>query len=259
VADGLGNGVCASSAAGCTGCTGTQVCADTGAGAGSSCQTAFTAKPLAGLPVGVGLFPSLAFKDTNAVVAYYDHLNHSLKAATGTTSFTPVELDGDGKGTLSTDTGLFPSVAIEPTGSKRISIAYHDAANRSLRFFLSSTLVEVPAIAGPDGVIDDGLAPPTGDGPSFVGANVNLKYTSTGKLLASYQNSTAGDLEVAEHGTGGWSNKKKVSQGSVGYFSHITEIPGQASLYVTHAHLHTKLVQNHPVKDHSLLVEKVVP
>jgi hypothetical protein len=206
----------------------------------------------------VGLFPSLAFNGSSAVIAYYDHNNKSLKAATGTTSFSPVEMDGHGKGTGSADTGRYPSVAVDPS-SHKISIAYHDAVSRGLYFFSGASLTEVPNVPTGTGIIDQGLAPATGDGPSFVGASVNLHYTSAGKLLASYQNTTAGDLKVAELGTGGWSVLKTVSPGSVGYFSHVAEIPGQSSVYVTHAQIHTKLQQNHPITDNSLHVEQVAP
>ena len=40
---------------------------------------------------------------------------------------------------------------------------------------------------------------------------------------------------------------------------HIAELSGQTSVFVPHAKLHTKLQQNHPVKDHSLQIEKVTP
>jgi hypothetical protein len=36
-------------------------------------------------------------------------------------------------------------------------------------------------------------------------------------------------------------------------------LPGSSALYVSHAKLHTKLVQNHPEKDNSLQLEKITP
>jgi hypothetical protein len=75
----------------------------------------------------------------------------------------------------------------------------------------------------------------------------------------SYQDSTAGDLEVAEQGTGGWKVLKSVTAGSLGYFSHVVELPGTTQAYVTHAQIHTKLQQNHPITDNSLHIDTVTP
>lgn len=258
VEDSVAKGLCATTAAGCSGCTSAQVCAITTGAA--SCKTPFTEKPLLDIPSGVGLFPSLAFKDSNAVVAWYDAVKGELRAASGTTSFTPVTLDGAPVGALNPNIGLFPSVAIEPTGAKRICIAYHDATGRSLKFLRTASLTTPPSGAGTERIIDTGLAPPTGDGPSFVGANVSLKFAADGKLYAAYQNSTANDLRVAVlDATGKWVNKKTFSQGALGFFSDIEQLPDNSNLFVTHTRLHTKLLQNRPTKDNTPRVEMFVP
>ena len=240
------------------GCTSTQVCASTPTSA-ASCKAAFTSKPLLSLPQGVGLYPSLAYKDANAVIAYYDQLTHALKAASGSATFNPITLDGDNAGSKSADSGLFPSVAIEPTGQKRIAIAWHDPASKGLHFFMNQSLAAVNSPPGPDFAIDTGYEPPAQDGPSFVGANVALHFTSDGKLFASYQNSTAGDLRLAQYAPAGWTVKKSWKTGAVGFFSSIAQLPGTSPLFITHTQIHAKLLQNHPIKDNTVHVEVYQP
>jgi len=239
----VGSGTCAPRASGCSACASTEVCANTGSGA--SCQTAFTSKPLLDTPLGVGLYPSLAFNGNSAVVVYYDSRTHQLKGATGTGALTSQVIDGCGNAGCD-DVGMFANVAIEPTGQHRIAIAYHDATSRKLVARIGSGLGNgVPAI------VDTGLEPPTADGPSFVGANVNLHFGSDGKLWAAYQNSTGNDLRLAAFDGSTWSVQKKWTQGALGWFAHIAELPGAPALYVSHTRLHTKLQQGHPVKDTS--------
>jgi hypothetical protein len=250
-------GVCATAASGCTGCTSSQVCATTTGAA--ACQTAFTNKPLLAIPSGVGLFPSLAYQSSSAVVAYYDALSHSLKAAAGTTTFTPVIIDGASAGSGSADTGLFPNLAVETTGAKRTALAWHDASQKALHFTFLPSLAAVANPPGPDFVIDTGHEPATDDGPSFVGANVSLHFTADGKLFASYQNSTAGDLRLAQYAPAGWTVKKQWKVGALGFYSHIAQLPGVSPLYISHAQVHAKLEQNHPVKDNTLHMETYTP
>ena len=257
VDDGNGGGVCAASATGCSGCSGSQICANSGSG--PACAASYTNKPLLGLPAGVGLYPSVAFKDSNVVVAYYDGLNHRLRAATGTGALTPVTIDDGcvaGRSTCD-DVGLFASVAVETTGQKRIAIAYHDATSRALKFFAGTALG--PVTAGADSVIDSGLFDPTQDGPSFVGANVNLHVALDGTIWAAYQNSTANDLRLASHAASGWTVKQTWSQGALGWFPSVAQLSSSTKLYVSHTKLHTKLQQGRPVKDTAPRMEVVTP
>lgn len=241
---------CEASASGCSGCQSSQVCVNQGGA--PTCATAYTDKPLADVPMGVGLYPSVAYKDANVVVAYYDRINRVLRAATGTAgALSPVTID-DGD-----DVGLFSTLAVEPSGSKRIAIAYHDASRRSLKFYMATSLAHTSNAA--DSVIDTGLAPPQQDGPSFVGGNVHLLFAKDGNVWAAYQNSTANDLRLAVRASNGWQVKQNWSQGAVGYFADLAQLPSANTLYVSHAQLHTKLQQGHPVKDNTPHLEVYQP
>ncbi|MBS2027341.1 MAG: hypothetical protein JST54_05495 [Deltaproteobacteria bacterium] len=247
VTDSNGNGVCSQSASGCGICGSGNVCANDGSGA--ACATLFTAKPLLNIPAGVGLYPSVAFNGSSIVVAYYDHLNKVLRAATGTGTLSPVTIDDGCSANASTcdDVGMFSNLAVEPGGQHRIAIAYHDATTRGLKLYLGTTLALTTNPS--DAVIDDGHEPATGDGPSYVGGNVHLKFAADGTLWAAYHNSTGNDLRLAQHGTSSWTVKKKWTQGAVGWFASASQLTGATKLYIAHAQLHTKLQQGHPVKD----------
>lgn len=249
VTDSASGAVCAQSTTGCTGCTATQLCADTGAG--PSCQSPYTAKPLLDTPVGVGLFPSVAFRDSTLVVAYYDGINKRLQAASSDSGLTPTTID-DGD-----DVGRFASVAIEPTGARRIAIAYEDATTRALKFFEATDLGRTSNPA--DAIIDAGLFPATGDGPSYMGANVHLHFAPDGTLFAAYQNSTGNDLRLASHSGTQWQVLQTYSKGALGFFAHVAQLPGSSKLYLSHTQLHTRLQQGHPVKDHAPRLEVFTP
>lgn len=249
ISDGSGGTVCAASASGCSGCQSSDVCVTQGGA--PTCATPYTDKPLLGVPLGVGLYPSVAYKDTSVVVAYYDRLNGRVRAATGQGTLTPVTID-DGD-----DVGMFTDLAVEPTGSKRIAIAYHDATNRSLKFWMGTQLAHATVQA--DSVIDTGLADPLQDGPSFVGGNVHLLFAQDGNLYAAYQNSTGNDLRVSVRAATGWQLKKSWTQGALGWFADLVQLPSSTALYVSHTQLHTKLQQGHPVKDNAPHLEIYQP
>jgi hypothetical protein len=221
------------------------------------CAKKVTVPDLQEVPVGVGLFSSLAFRDGDAIIAFMRRT-----AATSTTPVkgelvgvsvssanvvgAPVVLDASG------DTGWFPEVKIDP-GSKAIAVAYHDATSRTFKFYLAPQL---QAGVTPE-TIDNGLDVTAPGSPSFVGTDSALLFTGNGAIVAVYQDPTQGNLKVAKRGTA-WAVQAPVAtQGAVGFFADAVFTDGK--IYASHAKLHARLVQGDAKVDNTLLLEQFVP
>lgn len=248
-----GGTVCKDSSAGCTpACSTGQVCVT-----GNTCMPQGSPQELADVPQGKGLFPSLAFRQGNPAVAYYDRNKGNLVAAQfDGAKWTRVVLDGEDKDGDTGNVGSFPSLAVDEKNG--YLVAYHDLTRRGLRYYASATLVPVAQQRTPPAtlVIDTGLSDPLADGPAWVGANASLVSASTGVYVA-YQNSTASDLRLAKKGAAGWSVVKEWTPGALGFFAQV--LPLSDGLLVLHTRIHAKIAGGKAVPDNELKLELVRP
>lgn len=244
---------CKDAATGCApACATSELCV-----AGNTCLPKGNKIELADVPWGKGLFPSLAFKGTSPVVAYYDRNKGNLVAAqqTGTTWDRKL-LDGEDATGDTGNVGLFPSLAIE--GSGNYAIAYHDFTRRGLRIYSGATLVPLANQKNPpaSNFVDKGISDAKLDGPAWVGADASLIFTSAG-LYVGYQNSTAGDLRLAHLSGGSWKVSKEWTPGSLGFFAGV--LPLSDGLLVLHTKIHAKIAGGKAVPDNELKLEFVRP
>lgn len=223
----------------------------------SVCATKFTPPQLQDVPVGIGLFSSLTFKDTDAVIAFMRR-----NAATTTTAAegdllgvtvtgagsvgTPVVLDASG------DTGWFPDVKLEP-GSNAIAIGYHDFTSKAFKYYYAPTL---QTGVTPE-VIDTGLDPTAPGTQSFVGTDSAIVFTAQGSPLAVYQDPTRGDLKLAKRAASWVVQTPVATTGAVGFFADGVFSDGK--IYASHARIHAKLIMGEPTLDNALLLEQITP
>jgi hypothetical protein len=252
---------CATPDTGCTpACATGEVCVNNGA---RKCEKKGSPNELADIPAGRGLFPSLAFKGTTAVIAWYDRTNGNLVVSQKAGGWTSATLDGTDGTNDTGDVGLFPSLAIDKSG--KYSLAYHDFTRRALRYYTGTSLSPVANQGAPakNTFIDTGLFNPALDGPSWVGADASLILAGSGTYVA-YQNSTGSDLRFAKKELGGsaplgpeWKLVKEWTKGGLGFFAEAAEMGGK--LYIVHTSIHAKSVGGKPVSDNALLLEIVAP
>lgn len=245
---------CLTAATGCTGCDpNTQACVTSGGAA--VCAKKYNPSTLVDVPMGVGVFTSLAFNGKAAIVAY---MKRNAPAAAGAlpkgdlyavaldaanAPAAPLLLDGNG------DTGYFPDVKLEPT-SKAIAIAYHDFSSKALKFYFSPTLV---AGVTPE-IVDRGIDPALPGEQSWVGTDSAVVF-GPGATWVVYQDATRGDLKLAKRGATWTVKPPAVSAGAVGFFADGVFSDGK--LWASHARLHAKLVAGEPKVDNSLLLEQL--
>lgn len=259
----------------CDACNG--ICADPGTGpgcftAGSACTATcdasnescvsvngadvcaknFTPPDLQQVLPGVGLFSSLAFKGTDAVIAYMQRTVPTMGPAdgdlfalsvssTGTVS-APVLIDGSG------DTGYFPDVKIEAQ-TMSVGIGYHDFSSKAFKFYFARQL---QAGVSPE-IIDRGVDPARPGNQGWVGTDSAIVFGPSGVVWALYQDATRGDLKLAKR-TATWSVEASPrTEGAVGFFADAVFSDG--TLFTSHARVHAKLVQSEPQVDNSLLLE----
>lgn len=242
---------CFPAASGCAGCDPfSQICVTVNAQ--PTCAAKFSPVILAEAPDGVGLFASLAFNGTEALIVYQrrEARKGALYGARVSASGVPsaqVLLDGSG------DTGYFPDIELEPGGGGRVAIAYHDVGTRQLKF-----LSQVPFATGATPtVIDSGAGAPGSGEFNWVGADATLVYSPQNRLYVVYQDATRGDLKVAVRDTG-WTVLPPVrSDGAVGFFADGGFV-GQTFL-VSHAQLGARTVGGEPRVNNRLLVERISP
>ncbi len=246
---------CATPSTSCTSCGSTEVCI--ASGSRGVCAAKGNPTEVEGLPPGVGLFPSLAFKGSTPVIAWYDHNAGNLVVSQSTgSSWTETIIDGEENGADTGDVGLYPSLLVDASGN--FNLAYHDASRRGLRFFSGATLEKLTGQLNPPGssFIDKGLTDPMLDGPSWVGADAALAFTSFGNW-AVYQNSTASDLRLSKQEQSGWSLAREWTEGAVGFFADAAEMNGK--LYIAHALIRARIVDGKPVADNQLRLEVFTP
>jgi hypothetical protein len=202
--------------------------------------------PLASLPDGNGLFSSIAYLDSKPVVVWYDNTNGVLKGVIATAdspaqgaAFRPSDiqiLDNGKVGTTTHKVGQFTSLAIGPSSvTNRIAVSYMDATARQLRVLTAGdgwSGLTAPA----DRVVDTGIGEdPAGDPLLFVGADSSVRFTGQ-SLSVVYQDSTGGDLRLAEqtNGTGPVTYKQTLARdGACGFYAKLV-VDGSAR-YATHA------------------------
>lgn len=240
--DGAG-GVCVTRASGCRpSCSPEQACS-VGEGGGSTCLPALRESGLVDLPRGSGLFPKVAYLDNVPVVVWYDRENGHLMGAIASsdsaagTVFEPSSVTVLDSGTpliagVSRNVGLFPSLAVGPaTVSKRLAVAYMDGTTRQLR-----VLVAGPNWSGREVFIADDGKNPAGsdDAVSFVGADTSIAF-SGGKLWVAYQDSTGGNLKLAEQPEAGAQFITHVvdSEGAGGFYARL--VADGAARFASHA------------------------
>lgn len=260
----------------CDGCTGT--CADTGMGptclmAGMGCMPAcdanteacvtvggmarcgrrYNPSQLIDIPLGTGVFASLAFNGKNAIIAYMQRTGpvtngrvvpdgdlYAVQVDATNTRGTPVVIDGVG------DTGYFPDVKIEPS-SRQIAIAFHDFTTKSLKFYFAPQVQAGVTLETIDTGVD--MARPGEQG--FVGTDTALVFgTQPGQVWAVYQDATRGDLKLARRGASWMVQPPLATEGAVGFFADGVFANGR--VWATHARLKSKLVKGTPELDNTL-------
>jgi len=184
-----------------------------GCGAGEVCVAGACrprgAEPgLDDLPVGVGLFASLALlSDGSPVVAYHDSVGGDLKLAVwnaGAAAFDPpLVLDGqDAGGNDTGDVGADCSLAVAADDS--LHLAYQDAVLGQLRYLgLGAGVMEI---------VDQGARDAGGDPTDLAGAVGELHWVGnfarilvdpSGNARIAYQDGTSLDLVVATRSPAG--------------------------------------------------------
>ncbi len=250
VDNGSGGTMCATPATNCpAACATGEVCVNSG---GPKCMPQGNPIELADIPPGQGLFPSLAWKDSSPVIAWYDSTKGNLVVSQKGGSWTHTTVDGESTTADTGDVGLFPSLVIDASG--KYNIAYHDYSRRSLRFYSQATLARVPNQTAPAkaSIIDTGLIDPRLDGPSYVGADASLVLIDADAFVA-YQNSTGVDLRLAKREPSGWTVQKEWTEGGLGFFADAIEHGG--NLYIVHTRIHATTVEGRPTADNSLRLE----
>jgi hypothetical protein len=221
-----------------------------------ACSTSGPPSTLAEVPVGVGLFPSLAFRGDQALIAATRRAPASADGGLPRGELVGVEVSATlAPGPLvvldaSGDTGYFPRLAVDPqTG--QLGIAYHDGAARSLRFYLAPQLQAGVASE----LVDDGH---DGVGSvSSVGTGSGLVFLPDGGALVAYQDATHGDLKVARR-AGGWTVEGPVSSaGAVGFFADAVWSDGR--VYASHARVGARSTAGGPRLDGVVRLEVLAP
>lgn len=237
---------CRTVVSGCASCASGEQCVDTGAA--SACQAEIRPSSLDDLPEGVGLFPSLAVTADGLAVAYYDRNAGDLKLATG------IDPAAGTPGTVQVlagadaDVGRFPSLAAAADG--RLVVAYVDVTHDDLDYLVVGTGGAVED----QGVVDDGLRDPAGNGPSKVGADAALVLDGD-RFVVAYQDATAGDLVLAVRGPDGtWAHRTLVSDGAAGFWADAALHDGE--VFVSHAAI--RAAKNGPLFT-TLSVERTAP
>ena len=243
---------CLSPASGCPTCTGAQACVSLNGT--PTCATRSTSAALKDVPLGVGVFASLAFRQDEALIAAMrraetdagtpkGELVGFTVAADNSTSG-PVVLDATG------DTGFHPDVAIEPA-SGRIAVGYHDFTSKAFKLYLGSIFRS----GVQSEIIDSGK---DGSGTeSFVGTDSAILFGGDGGMLAVYQDATHGDLKLARR-AGTWTVEGPLSSaGAVGFFADAVLLNG--AVHVSHARLKAVTVNTTLRLETSLLLEQLPP
>lgn len=248
---------CFSTSTSCTACDPqTEVCVTSGTSA--VCAKRYNPSNLADVTDGVGVFTSLAMKDTDAIIAF---MKRVTPAPMGATRFKPdgdlygirvpatgtpgplVLLDGTG------DTGYFPDVKIDPA-TKNVAIAYHDFTSKALKYY---SAVALQTGVTPE-VIDPGAGAAGSGEADFVGTDSALVF-GDGKLYAVYQDSTKGDLKVAKRTTTWQVQPSPATMGAVGFFADGVFEGG--TVYASHARIHARLLAGEPHVDNSIRLELI--
>lgn len=264
----------------CDGCANT--CADTGTGPtclmnGTGCMPAcdmntevcvtvggmprcgkkYNPSQLIDIPLGTGVFASLAFNGKNAIVAYMQRTGpvvngrvvpdgdlYAVQVDGQNVRGTPVLIDGVG------DTGYFPDVKIEPS-SRQIAIAFHDFSTKSLKFYFAPQLQTGVTLE----VIDNGVDMARPGEQGFVGTDSSIVFgPQPGQVWAVYQDATRGDLKLARR-TSQWTVQPSLAtEGAVGFFADGVYVNGR--LWATHARLKARLVSGQAELDNTILLQQ---
>lgn len=208
---------CQAETTGCpSSCTGGQLCVDVD---GSPACQAILPPDLEGLPLGVGLFTSMAHTDTDDFVVYYDSLQGDLKGARISATAgpqTPVVIDGDGvDGRNSGNVGRTPAIAYD-SGTGMLGIAYEDVSTHTLRYYSGSDLQ-----GGTFEVVETGAGAPPGI--SFIGADAAIGFTADGAACVAYQDASFMDLAFAIRDplSGEWDHERLLADGSFGFHTSV--------------------------------------
>ena len=184
---------------------------------GSACHKIIVENSMPALPLGIGLFPSIAFSSDGApVVAYYDGIKQDLKL---------YRVSG-GKGVTSTlkstgDAGQWASIAVDSTG--KIHIAYIQALGPSqdLKYLCLDKTFKVVA----DEMVDDGLVSTPTKHEDRVLADCTIAVTAGDVPRIVYQDSSVHALKLAARSsTANWRRIRlrgsdTPGKGAYGYFA----------------------------------------
>ena len=205
------------------------------------------------IPLGVGVFAALAYRQDEALVAAMrrdvtdggrpkGELLGFTVAANGASSAAVLDAAGD--------TGFFPDVKVD-VASGRVGVSYHDFTSKAFKLYLAQGF---RAGVQPE-IIDTGKDPSGVE--SFVGTDSAIVFTPDGGLLAVYQDATHGDLKLARR-SGGWTVDAPLSSaGAVGFFADA--VLSDNTLYVSHAQLRARTVKTNLQLETSLLIERLSP
>jgi len=248
----VGSGpACLHAATGCSACASNQVCVDVSGT--PTCSARAAPSKLNEVPLGVGVFASLAFRGDEALVAAMRReVTDAGRAKGELVGFTVTASGASSAAVLDAvgDTGFFPDVKVDPATGK-VAVSYHDATSRAFKLYLAPGFRAGVAAE----VIDTGKDPSGVE--SFVGTDSAIVFMPDGGMVAVYQDATHGDLKLARRSSTWVVGAPLSSAGAVGFFADAVLTDGM--LYISHAQLRARAVGANLQLETSLLLEKLEP
>lgn len=211
---------CANEATGCSGCSSTQFCVD-----GGVCRVTAIPPTVKDFPKVRGMYTSVAVRNGEAWLAYYDSIDGELRVGhvnTGGGRSSTV-LDGDGEaGRRGGDVGRFPSIAVV---GNELLVVYEDFTRHEVRAWQGAD----PAGAGTFAVVDSGKVAGQ-PGMRFVGAGLRAAIDDDGRPVVVYQDASNLDLKLARRTNSGWTPETVLEEGAHGFYAGIATADGKAYL-----------------------------
>ena len=184
-----------------------------------------------------------AMPDGNPVMAFYNRTKGGLEVAIGEmlgeqTRWCYEQVDGfaDSSGMDTGDRGKYATVAVDPSGSGTVWVAYQDATNRNLRYAKRTTTLKLGGAPGTElleTTWETGMADTGGGATPDAGSYASLAIDANGNPVVAHYDKGKGELRVA-HWNGTGFTGESVDAGSdataddgstipadVGAFSHL--------------------------------------
>jgi len=207
------------------------------------------APPIARLPAGRGLWPSLAWSEAGYVVSAYDSDARALRIYRGGAGSAPAitTLGGASHPLGSGDMGRFSSLALGHEGAA--AVAFEESSRGHLMFALEPSPGAFPALL----TVDDGTRE---DGRRRVGPDVRLVRAGDGSWVLAYQDASRADLVVARVRGAQITRLLVPRKGAVGFSPSLFDL-GEGNLLVTSAEAH--VLSNGSLRDEIHIEDLLLP